>query len=677
MANAIYLKYTIARDMDTKKRWEKKINLLYAKYINDELDKEIVNLPPPTDNVLEGEYHIGDVLYNGKLTGRTFGIREKEWTRHILVTGQTGSGKTNLLYNMILELHRHGKKVLVLDWKSEYRELLQAKEIENDLLIFGVGGSKIPSIQYNMLIPPKGVYLKEWINILADILGDSLFLGEGVFTLLRRGLLQIYERYGCFDEEPPKRWPMIKELLAWIDEYKGEAREKDWKSSTKRAIEAICFGEFSHVVNVPEQSFPLERLLDENVIIELGERNTAEKKLFVNALICWLFLYRKYNRPRGGFDQAIVMEEAHNILLKQSMTKGQEALLDKAIREIRSFGISVIIADQHPSLLSLPAIGDTATTITLYLKDAHDVDAIGAAMLMDRDTKINIGKLPVGNAISKLSERWFNPFLIRIPRLIQAKGLITDEQILNMMASRGFSPLSSQQRREREYWAGKQPQKTYDERSIPQKSETGETPDLSPEEFKMLLDVNERPFVGLDSRYKMLQRSKAKGIAVRDKLIEKGLIELAKEQIGMNVIGLLDLTEKGRLYLAEKGVKIMAVSFTEGGIVHRYCVHLLQGYYEERGYAVEIEHQAGNDHYVDLMVKKDGLPTAVEVETGKSDPLGTIRKDIETGFNQVICVAINFNVYHRIAEELQKAALDSKEKVIIVCIDQYIKKQQV
>jgi hypothetical protein len=244
------------------------------------------------------------------------------------------------------------------------------------------------------------------------------------------------------------------------------------------------------------------------------------------------------------------------------------------------------------------------------------------------------------------------------------------------MASRGFSPLSSQQRREREYWAGKQPQKTYDERSIPQKSETGETPDLSPEEFKMLVDVNERPFVGLDSRYKLLQRSKAKGIAVRNSLIEKGFIELAKEQIGMNVIGLLDLTEKGRLYLAEKGVKIMAVSFTEGGIVHRYCVHLLQGYYEERGYTVEIEHQAGNDHFVDLMVKKDGPPIAVEVETGKSDPIGTIRKDIEAGFIQVICVAINFDVYHKIAEELQKAEIDSKEKVIVACIDQFIKKQQ-
>jgi hypothetical protein len=391
MTNAIYLKYSIARDMDSKKRWEKKINLLYAKYINDELDKEIVNLPPPTDNVLEGEYYIGDILYSGKPTGRTFGIREKEWTRHTLVTGQTGSGKTNLLYNMILELHRHGKKVLILDWKSEYRELLQAKEMENDLLIFGVGGSKIPSIQYNMLIPPKGVYLKEWINILVDILGDSLFLGEGVFTLLRRGLLHLYERYGCFDEENPKTWPTLKELLSWLDEYKGESRERDWKASTKRAIEAICFGEFSHVVNIHQQTFPVEDLLQNNVIIELGERNTAEKKLLVNALIAWIFLYKKYNGKRGGFDQAIFLEEAHNILIKQFANKGQETIMDKIIREMRSYSTAFIIADQHPSLLSLPAMGDTFLTVSLFLKDAHDVDAIGAAMLWIENRSRTLG----------------------------------------------------------------------------------------------------------------------------------------------------------------------------------------------------------------------------------------------------------------------------------------------
>jgi hypothetical protein len=279
----------------------------------------------------------------------------------------------------------------------------------------------------------------------------------------------------------------------------------------------------------------------------------------------------------------------------------------------------------------------------------------------------------VGQGIVKLSGRWFNPFLIRIPLLVQAKGMITDEEIRNKMELKGFSPLSREERLDREYWSGKTVRITKDERTQTLKSETPETSELTAEEYKFLLDVHERPYVGLDSHYKHLERSKAKGIRIRDNLIGKGFITLVKETIGMNMIGLLDITEKGKVILSEKGIKIRDIPFNEGGIVHRYCVNVLAKYYEERGYQVFPEYQAGNDHYVDLMVKKDGgLPIGVEVETGKSDPIGTIKKDLVAGFNEIICVAINYDVYYQICEDFKKEVVDEKERVVVVSMDKYL-----
>ena len=66
-------------------------DLLNLKY---ELKKEsgIVQLMPPDKEIADGEYFIGYVL-NENIPLYSFGLREKEFLRHILITGSTGTGK--------------------------------------------------------------------------------------------------------------------------------------------------------------------------------------------------------------------------------------------------------------------------------------------------------------------------------------------------------------------------------------------------------------------------------------------------------------------------------------------------------------------------------------------------------------------------------------------------------
>ena len=81
-----------------------------------------VLLPPPPPHISKGKYSIGDVIWNGSVTGK-FGLREKELPQHIAIFGRTGGGKTNCALLLTQQLIEKQKPFLIFDWKGSYRNL--------------------------------------------------------------------------------------------------------------------------------------------------------------------------------------------------------------------------------------------------------------------------------------------------------------------------------------------------------------------------------------------------------------------------------------------------------------------------------------------------------------------------------------------------------------------------
>ena len=83
---------------------------------------------------------------------------------------------------------------------------------------------------------------------------------------------------------------------------------------------------------------------------------------------------RMTEEKREDFKHCILIEEAHHILSdeRRSLVGGQ-SVMEIIFREIREFGESLILLDQHPSKISLPALGNTYCTICMNLK--HKTDA--------------------------------------------------------------------------------------------------------------------------------------------------------------------------------------------------------------------------------------------------------------------------------------------------------------
>ena len=70
-----------------------------------------------------------------------------------------------------------------------------------------------------------------------------------------------------------------------------------------------------------------------------------------------------------------------------------------------------------------------------------------------------------------------------------------------------------------------------------------------------------------------------------------------------------------------------------------------------QGYKVSVEEPVNG--YTDLVIEKNGQRVAVEIETGKSDWRKNMQKNLKRGFQSIIIITTNDNIYHKIKETIE------------------------
>jgi len=321
------------------------------------------------------------------------------------------------------------------------------------------------------------------------------------------------------------------DVKEWLENHKAKGREGEWMKSALRAIGVLCFGEVGKVLN-NRVSSPLEELLERNVILELDALTNPDKTFLIESLLLWIHHYRMGEGERERFKHAIIVEEAHHILLrKKQEVMGEETVTDVILREIRELGESIVLIDQHPSLISKPALGNTYCTVVMNLKHRADINMIADSLLLETREKRYLGRLETGWAMVKLQGRWFTPFLVRFPQMDIRKGYITDEKVKESM---------------NQFWEVITPAS---EVITPRKEKTEEITafsgkekrmKLGEEENRLVMDIESNVSSSTTERYKRIGLNARKGNKVKDSLIRKGLIESKDMSTGTGRIKLLD-----------------------------------------------------------------------------------------------------------------------------------------
>ncbi len=538
-ADRLYLAY-LGEDKQGREEIEQYLQALAARHLGMKLSDPVAPLVPPGAAEADGSYRLGTVVYAGHDIG-PFGLREREWIQHVGVFGRTGAGKTNLGYLMVQRLREHGKPFLLFDWKRSYRDLSALPGFEN-LRVYTPGRDLAP-LSFNPLVPPAGTPPKTWLKKIIEVIAHAYMLGNGVLFLLQESVNAVYERFGVYAGQCT-RYPTIRDVMDEARSRDSRGREAGWLASTMRALSSMCFGDMDTVVNQGGNQ-RLAEMLEESVILELDALTQADKVFFIQALLLWIHHFRMAEGRREHFKHAILIEEAHHVLSgeRRSLVGGQ-SVTEITFREIREFGESIIILDQHPSQICLPALGNTYSTICLNLKHSRDVSTMGQCMLMKGDEKDILGELEVGQAVVKLQGRAPRPFQIRIPEFPISKGAVTDVMVRDQMAGlvgRGRNVATYPETRKEETGAS----------TIRVAPNTAREGDVSAAkttlsvEITFLADIRDYPESGIAERYKRLGVSVRQGQKLKARMAADASITETLERTRTGSRRVVRLTEKG------------------------------------------------------------------------------------------------------------------------------------
>ena len=203
--------YLAESDPAGKADIEQTLELLAAKHLGTNYELDRSPFPPPAMKFSQsGDIRLGMISYANKQMYPFF-LKSQRLKEHILIAGRSGSGKTNLTFVLMDGIMDRGIKVLALDWKRGYRDLM---ELYPKLRVYTVGRD-VSSLRFNPLIPPPGCEPHIWIKLIVDVIASAYFGGEGVISLLVAGLDHLYSAAGVFDKQQT-HWPTIQHLLAWL-----------------------------------------------------------------------------------------------------------------------------------------------------------------------------------------------------------------------------------------------------------------------------------------------------------------------------------------------------------------------------------------------------------------------------------------------------------------------------
>ena len=288
---------------------------------------------------------------------------------------------------------------------------------------------------------------------------------------------------------------------------------------------------------------------------------------------------------------------------------------------------------------------------------------IADSLLLDMERTRHLGKLEIGYAMVKLQGRWFDPFLVKFPLVKVDKGCITDDMIKERMVGfykdelgivveeimkggnlNGFEAKTP----ESEKKAGKE---------IPEE-------EITKGQELLLLDILNDGFSSTSERYHRLGFNDYQGNKIKKSLSDNGLIEVKDFTTKTGRVKLLLITEKGKQTIKKIGHEVNP-SYRKGGIEHEYWKKKVAEHFREEGYRVIEEYSIGEGKSIDLVAIKDDEKIAIEIETGKSDAIYNISKDLDAGFNKVFCVTLKEDIKTRIKRQMEMIKLDNKKIKIL------------
>ena len=353
-----------------------------------------------------GDITVGKLKTSAKEDNIGFSLQDL--AKHMLVLGTPGSGKTTFSVGLLDRLWKeHNIPFLVIEpAKNEYRALVQSIP---DLQVFTPGKNFISPFVFNPFVPPKNVKLETYKSTLKTAFAAGVSMTTPLDKIFEETINNCYSDFRWLDTYTVDDKGKVFNISDFIKCFQETFDEIGYTGDAKN-IGRAGIVRLKSLVNLFDNYFsiPIEDILQKPTIIELAAiENSDQKALIISLLLLSILAYVNANYVgEGGLKNVILLEEAHVLLDAESNagegaanpSKIAQGLVKRMLAEIRSYGVSLVIADQSPRKVTTDVVALTDMKVVFRLVEAEDKQIIADSMNMSDIQVQRLARLKPGEA---------------------------------------------------------------------------------------------------------------------------------------------------------------------------------------------------------------------------------------------------------------------------------------
>jgi len=537
-----------------------------------------------------GEIRIGKVVQGDSAYNDFFISRDD--LQHLGIFAATYSGKTTLIATILTQLMKLPNPIpwMAFDFKRDLRALSR----DYDIRVLRWNWLKI-----NPLQPPPGVELTQWMTFLADIMAHVFGWFHASENYLMQFMQQAYK-------SKTAGYPTFRELhdLVALNEETGR-RFSEYREVVINRLASMLIV-LNDVIDT-ETGFPIERMLEENVVIELDGLRRDEANFLVELMLAYIFSYRLANLQRGRISHLLVFDEASRFFFKgrqfrDTTTELGIPFIDTVPQIIRDYKEGLLCAAQEPSLITHSLMSNLRTKFVGYLSEGEDIEAICSSLNLDEDEKKELAKIGE-RGVWLVKKVGIRPFLVKSEDFPIAKDM-PDEELQQRM--KAFVEELDALRR--------QAVPVAEQRTVEQPRVV--TPQLSPDAWDLLVNVCGHPFLGIRSRCDKLRVSARRIEAAIEELVDRQLVAPLPIPLGrFRPVKFLVPTDQALGLLGNVGHDTsLWKKIGHVGFEHSLYQVLIAYSLRKKGYEATIEKKLASGRRLDVYCSDGRKKTGIEIE---------------------------------------------------------------
>ncbi|MFX0117205.1 MAG: helicase HerA domain-containing protein [Candidatus Hodarchaeota archaeon] len=389
--------------------------------------------PQPISKLNKTNIQVGVPIVNGVQYRQEQQIDISRFTGHAALWGSTGEGKSRLVASFVSQFADMGKKILIIDPKGDYLDLLGDRE---DFLYFKIGSREFP-LGINLFQIPEYIERREdYIELvrtaIVSAVGGKDNFGPQMMEVLGKAITHTVHRRGNFEKFLKLlRNPDAEKIL----KVKGYNLQTTFAALENR-IAQIFGGSAGDAFRVKKSTINMKTLLETNVILDISAfeqlENDISRTIFLEVLMHllahWLRFIRPVMRDHGDFSNVIVIDEVQKVLPQRYplANSAQQSLLGKAPWSIRAYGVAMIFSGTEPTV-EYPII--TQPALIFMFRCKHDNRQLASMLNVSLDQYRELSN-QLDRRLCVISEGGARPYIVRTPDFIPSP--IT-EGILNRL----------------------------------------------------------------------------------------------------------------------------------------------------------------------------------------------------------------------------------------------------